>query len=193
MRARRSVAGGTGGRVAQRTGDQASRSTRPTLPPELLPCCRLIAFEAPSVEPRLRVATSTVARLYEMVRKGELDVDIGRICENADEFAAEWDKTPEGVPIVVIANLKGSAQFLSAITSSRPEVVEAYWIVYETLRCDVASSKTEFLVERRGENRARVVGYGPRNVIEAARRGSEAVRGHVEWGFGKQRLARAAS
>ena len=69
------------------------------------------------------------------------------------------------------------------------DVAEAFWVVYETLRSDVSTVKNVFLAGLRAKNRARAIGFGPRNVVEAARRGAEAVRGHIEWGFGRRAVA----
>jgi len=154
--------------------------------------CRVIAFESPSVEPAMRVAGTTVARLYSMIRDGELDLELGPICQSPEEFVAAWDRTSEDVHAIVLANLNGAGGFLETVSALRPGVAGAYWVVYETLRSEVSSATSGFLAELRSRNRARAIGYGPRNVVEAARRGAEAVRGHVEWGFGRSHLAAAS-
>jgi hypothetical protein len=167
--------------------------SRPALAPVSFAtaACRVIAFEQARVEPELRVATTAVAHLYAMARAGELDIELGGICEGADEFFAEWDAAPPGLPVAVIANLDGAGGFLDRVVAERPAVGGAYWIVFETLRGEVTSSTSEFLADRKAANRVRAIGYGPRNVIEAARRGAEALRGHVEWGFGRARIRAA--
>jgi hypothetical protein len=126
-----------------------------------------------------------------MVREGEIAVDLGPICQTLDEFVAEVDRTPLGVEMVILSNLSSAESFLSAVVAKRPEVEDAFWIVYETLRSNLSAVKSVFIARLRACNRARAIGYGPRNVVEAARRGSEAVRGYVEWGFGR-RLAVAS-
>jgi hypothetical protein len=140
----------------------------------------------------MRVAGSTLARLYGLVRESEIDVDLGPICQTLDQFVEAVDATPMGVEIVILANLSCAASFLSSVVSERPEVADAFWIVYETLRSDVTAVKNIFIARLRACNRARAIGYGPRNVIEAARRGANAVRGYVEWGFGRQHKAVAS-
>jgi len=169
-----------------------------------VPACRVLTFESPEVEAGMRVAGSTLARLYGMVRDEALDVALGPICQTLEEFVAEWDQTPPGTPVAILANLNSAGEFLSGVTAERPGVTSAFWIVFETLRSRFSSARSDFLAELREGNRLRAIGYGPRNIVEAARRGSEAMRGHVEWGFGrvqgscldgvgKRQLRRAAS
>lgn len=170
----------------------AAKDVRPQAPPlKRRGRCYVIAFEGPTVEPHMRVAGTTLARLYTMVSSGELDVELGPLCQTLDEFVTAWDLACDDVPTVVIANLKGSGDFISKISELRPGVAGAYWVVYETLRCEVSSATNALLSELRSRNRAKAIGYGPLNLLEAARRGAEAVRGHVEWGFGRPRLAEA--
>jgi hypothetical protein len=145
---------------------------------------KVLTFESADVDAGMRVAGSTLARLYGLARDEGFDADLGPICQTLDAFIKEWDTIPIGVNTIILANLSCASSFLDWIVAERPQVSEAFWIVYETLRSDVSSVKNVFLAELRTQNRARAIGFGPRNVIEAARRGAEAVRGHVEWGFG---------
>ncbi len=177
---------------------------RGTVEPVHVPACRVLTFESAEVDSGMRVAGSTLACLYGMVRDEGLDIELGPICQTLEEFVAAWDETPPGTPVAILANLNSAGEFLSGVTAERPGVTSAFWIVFETLRSRFSSVRSDFLAELREWNRLRAIGYGPRNIVEAARRGGEAMRGHVEWGFGrvqgsclrgvgKRQLRRAAS
>jgi len=158
---------------------------RGTVEPVHVPACRVLTFESPEVDSGMRVAGSTLARLYGMARDEGLDIELGPICQTLEEFVAAWDETPPGTPVAILANLNSAGEFLSGVTAERPGVTSAFWIVFETLRSRFSSARSDFLAELREGNRLRAIGYGPRNIVEAARRGGEAMRGHVEWGFGR--------
>lgn len=149
------------------------------------PAVRVLTFESAEVDPDMRVAGPTLARLCEMVGDREFSVALGPMCQTLGAFIAEWDNTPPEVPVAILANLNGAGEFLSGVARERPGVASAFWIVFETLRSRFSSSTTEFLAELRRSNRLRAIGHGPRNIVEAARRGANAMRGHVEWGFGR--------
>lgn len=153
--------------------------------------CRVLTYESADVEAGMRVAGSTLARLYGFVREYGLDISLGPICQTREEFVAEWDNTPAEMPVVILANLSFAQGFLPAVVEERPRVASAYWVAFETLRGDVSTATNDFLAELRSRNRLRAIGFGPRNILDAVRRGSEAVRGHVEWGFGRGPLAEA--
>ena len=158
----------------------------------VMPSCKVIAFESAAVASEMRVAGSTVARLYGMVREEELDLELGRICQTVDELVDEWDGTALGQTVILIVNLIGAERFLEEFLSEVPEVTEAFWIAYETLRGEVTSATNAFLAGQRAKRRAKAIGFGPRNVVAAARTGAEAVRWRVEWGFGGKFAARAS-
>jgi hypothetical protein len=158
----------------------------------VMPSCKVIAFESAAVESEMRVAGSTVARLYGMVSEERLDLELGRICQTVDELVDEWDGTALGQTVILIVNLIGSERFLEEFVSEVPEATEALWIVYETLRGEVTSATNDFLAAQRAKRRAKAIGFGPRNVVTAARTGAEAVRWRVEWGFGGRFAARAS-
>ena len=120
-----------------------------------------------------------------MVAQCGLGVSIGPICRTPGDFIAEWDNTPPSMPVAIIANLSCAGAFFPAVVDERPRVASAYWIVFETLRSEVSTATSAFLSELRSRHRLRAIGFGPRNMMTAARGGAEAVRGHVEWGFGR--------
>jgi hypothetical protein len=173
--------------------EAAHRARRPRPPGSvIMPSCKVIAFESAQVNSEMRVAGSTLARLYGMVRRERLDLDLGRICQTIDDLIGEWDSTALDQSMILLVNLIGAEDFLEGIVSELPEVTEAYWIVYETLRGEVTSSRHRFLSEQKARRRAKAIGFGPRNVVAAARAGAEAVRWRVEWGFGGALSARAS-
>jgi len=147
--------------------------------------CRVLTFESEGVEDGMCVARAAVEQLRLLVDKCGLGVSIGPICRTPEEFVAEWDNTPVSMPMTIIANLSCAGAFLPGVVDERPRVASAYWIVFETLRGEVSTARSEFLSELRSRHRLRAIGFGPRNVLDAARAGAEALRGHVEWGFGR--------
>jgi len=147
--------------------------------------CRVLTFESESVEDGMCVARAAVEQLRLLVAQCGLGVSIGPICRTPEEFVAEWDNTPASMPVTIIANLSRAGAFLPGVIDERPRVASAYWIVFETLRGEVSTARSEFLSELRSRHRLRAVGFGPRNIVDAARAGAEALRGHVEWGFGR--------
>ena len=147
--------------------------------------CRVLTFEGESVADEMRVALASVEQLQLLMTQFGLKVSVGPICRTPDEFLAEWDNTPPSMPVTIIANLSCAEAFLPAVVDERPRVASAYWIVFETLRSVISTATSAFLSELRSRHRLRAIGFGPRNVLTAARGGAEAVRGHVEWGFGQ--------
>jgi hypothetical protein len=147
--------------------------------------CRVLTFEGEGVHEEMRVARAAVEHLQRMVMQCGLGVSIGPICLTPGEFLTEWDNTPASMPVAIVANLSCAGAFLPAVVDERPRVASAYWIVFETLRSQLSTATSEFLSELRSRHRLRAIGFGPRNMATAARDGAEAVRGHVEWGFGR--------
>ena len=166
-------------------GGQASCGDPELLASILGASCRILTFESEGAEEEMCVARSAVERLQRMVIQCGLSVSICPVCRTPEEFIAEWDNTPASMPVAIIANLSRAGAFLPAVVEERPRVASAYWIVFETLRSEVSTATSAFLSELRSRRRLRAIGFGPRNMIAAARGGAEAVRGHVEWGFGK--------
>jgi hypothetical protein len=165
--------------------EQASSDEPGILASILGASCRVLTFEGEGVDEEMCVARAAVERLQLMAIQCGLEVSIGPICRTPAEFLAEWDNTPPSMPVTIIANLSCAGAFLPAVVEERPRVASAYWIVFETLRGVVSTATSAFLSELRSRHRLRAFGFGPRNVMEAARGGAEAVRGHVEWGFGQ--------
>ncbi len=159
----------------------------------VMPSCRVLAFESGGVAPEMRVAATAVARLYDLATTEGLDLELGRICQTLDELVGAWDDTPLGQSVVLLVNLMGAGNFLDEVVDELPETEEAYWIVFETLRGEVTSASSEFLARQRDRRRAKAIGFGPRNVVAAARSGAEAVRWRVEWGYGGRFAAARAS
>jgi len=149
----------------------------------VMPSCRVLAFESPTVEPDMDVVKMTAAQLGRMIFRGDLDAELVPVCATLAAFVEEWDRTPLDVATVVLVNLRRSADFVPALARLRPETAEAYWVAFETLRGEVSTAKSEFLSAMRSRERARAIGYSRSNLMEAARRGSDIVLGRVEWGF----------
>ncbi|MHC5055011.1 MAG: hypothetical protein ACYTKD_09885 [Planctomycetota bacterium] len=147
--------------------------------------CRILTFEGESVDDGMCVARTAIEQLQQMVAQCGLEVSVGPICRTPGDFVAEWDNTPASMPVAIVANLTCAGAFLPAVVDERPRVASAYWIVFETLRSEVSTATSAFLSELRSRHRLRSIGFGPRNLMAAARGGAEAVRGHVEWGFGQ--------
>jgi len=147
--------------------------------------CRVLTFESESVEDGMCVARAAVEQLRLLAAQCGLGVSIGPICRTPEEFTAEWDNTPASMPVTIIANLSRASALLPGVVNERPRIASAYWIVFETLRGEVSTARSAFLSELRSRHRLRAIGFGPRNIAEAARGGAEALRGHVEWGFGR--------
>ncbi len=147
--------------------------------------CRVLTFESESVDEEMCVARVAVEHLQRMVIQCGLGISIGPICRTPGEFLSEWDNTPSSMPVAIVANLSCAGTFLPAVVDERPRVASAYWIVFETLRSQLSTATSAFLSELRSRHRLRAIGFGPRNMMTAARGGAEAVRGHVEWGFGR--------
>ncbi|MHC4202035.1 MAG: hypothetical protein ACYSU0_18755, partial [Planctomycetota bacterium] len=84
---------------------------RATVEPVHVPACRVLTFESAEVDSGMRVAGSTLARLYGMVRDEGLDVELGPICQTLEEFVAAWDETSPGTPVAILANLNSAGEF----------------------------------------------------------------------------------